>query len=197
MVDAFANKPADDAGVPTELSAHYARFVAHLGGLHASRRTVLLGLAGLSAGLPLVGALSRAAQQFTCRADERSLHIDIGGIPAWHLECDWFDGTPVLTVRRTDRALMVRLSHARFPGSDIPADLRLHALRGEDGWVARLTMPGLGFSSRFAFDRWLLGYERASGSAALQHIAFRRPHRHIPPGVNLRNGEIDSLPTKR
>ena len=169
----FANDHFDATPEPTDLSSHYLGFVERFGQLSATRRSLLLGVAGASVGLPLIGALARAASQFTIQEESGALTIAIGDLPAWRIRADWFDGTPSLEVRRAAGSLRVRLRRALFPGTDLPANLLLEARLVQARWVARLRLDSLGFCADFPFDTWLLGYQRAQGRAAVGQVSFR------------------------
>jgi hypothetical protein len=158
---------------PSDLSSHYAAFVQRLAECRTSRRSVLLGAVGASAGLPLVGALARAATNFTCHASDDAVRIDVAGIPAWTIDRRWFDGTPQLELRQRANMLRVRLRKARFPGTSVAADLLLEARRVDAGWAGRIVMDALGFAADFPFHTWLLGHDRARGKVNLHAFDFR------------------------
>ncbi|MFZ6750088.1 hypothetical protein [Undibacterium sp. Ren11W] len=162
--------------LPSSLTAHYERFIDRLCDLRANRRSVLLGIAGVTVGMPLVGALARAAFRFTAVATEKQLKVLVGGNVAWQVNTAWFDGAPRLSVKQFDGYLRAKLSNANFPGTDLAADFDLIVKLTGAEWIARLTFSGLGFAAEFPFERWLLGYQRAAGFIAIRKLAFRKAH---------------------
>ncbi len=158
---------------PREPGEHYSNLVERLTEFTATRRAVMLGMAGASAGLPLIGALVRAASRFEGHASRNAFQITISGICAWQIDARWFDGMPRLEVGHTADALRVRLTRALFPGTDLPADLLLQARRIGSQWVARLAFDAMGFTADFPFHTWLLGHRRAEVGIGIDRLAFR------------------------
>ncbi|MGN8136013.1 hypothetical protein ACTJLC_14990 [Paraburkholderia sp. 22099] len=158
---------------PRGLWDHYRDLVESLTAIRTTRRAMMVGAAGLSAGLPLIGPLVRAACCFTCDADSHAFRVFIGGIEVWKIDRRWFDGIALLHVEQSASHLHVQLRQARFPGTDLPADLCLKVERGGTGWYGRLVLDGLKFDASFPFHTWLLGYHRATGEANIGRIAFR------------------------
>ncbi|UGQ46843.1 coiled-coil domain-containing protein [Massilia endophytica] len=156
------------------LHAHYERFLLHLPEFRASRRSVLMGMGAVTAGMPLAGALARSASQFVVDARSNRLAVLVGGIEAWAVDTRWFDGMPHLTSRQSDGFLHVRLAHALFPGTNLAADFQLTAKRTGAAWIARMQIPSLGFAAEFPFESWLLGHERASSASRRQQLGFRQ-----------------------
>lgn len=152
---------------------HYLRFLSRLPDFRTSRRSVLKGLVGASAGMPLAGALARAASRFQVNCHDGRLAVMVGGLEAWVVDEHWFDGTPKLSVQRGDSHFDVVLERALFPGTSLSANFFLFAMHDGTQWTARLRIPALGFSSDFAFEPWLLGIERAQANATPQVLAFR------------------------
>ncbi|MFL9897895.1 hypothetical protein PQR71_06935 [Paraburkholderia fungorum] len=166
---------SDDDAFPKcrGLFEHYTDLVDAIAGLKTSRRSMLVGTMGMSAALPLIGPLVRTACNFRCVIEEHAVRIDIGGVPAWRIDRRWFDGVPRLSARQSASQLRVRLRDARFPGTDIPADLHLRVERVGVEWVGRLIFDGLGFEAEFPFHTWLLGYHRAMGGVAIDRVRIR------------------------
>jgi len=142
-------------------NTRYASLLARLFRTRLSRRELLrLGL-GVGATLPLTGSLARAATHFNLRSNGQSAQFLIEGVPAWEIDPSRFDGSPTLTTKRGDSKVLVRLSHAYYPGTRLSADLFLLARLGPEGWQARLLLPGLGFDATLSFENWLLGQQPA------------------------------------
>jgi hypothetical protein len=159
---------------PHAESNHYQRLIAALGSAKMTRRSLLLGLAaGPSSLLPLVGYAARAATNFSVHYNRRLVELAVLGVPAWRLDTQWFDGDPLLSVVSTQDRLRVELRNAFFPGTNIPALLRLQARRNESGWDGELLLPALGFNARMSFAEWLIGLEPATGALELARAALR------------------------
>ena len=152
---------------------HYLRFLSCLPDFRTSRRAVLMGLAGAGAGMPLAGALARAASRFSVSSHDGRLAVIVGGLEAWVVDEQWFDGTPKLTVRRGESYLDVVLEQALFPGTNVNANFSLVARQDGARWTARLQFPALDFISDFAFEPWLLGIVRAEARSTAQVVTFR------------------------
>lgn len=152
---------------------HYLRFLSRLPDFRTSRRAVLKGLAGASAGMPLAGALARAASRFQVSDHDGRLAVIVGGLEAWVVDEQWFDGAPKLSVQYDDSHLDVVLERALFPGTNLSANFSLLARLDGPQWTAHLRIPALGFSADFAFEPWLLGLERARANATSRVLGFR------------------------
>jgi hypothetical protein len=144
---------------PRSLHKHYERILEALGGAITSRRDLLLGAAVGAGSMPIVGHAARAARNFKVQADDCSLSLLVGDVPAWHIDARWFDGRPKLQVRSGPDRLRVHLTQAFFPGTDLPADLELDANRRGHQWDAEFAMRALQWRASGCFDRWLLGLE--------------------------------------
>lgn len=171
-VDERRSKPFP---IQSSLTAHYEAFLARLGDLRTTRRSLLLGVAGVSAGLPMAGALARAASRFSVDTTSTRLNVQVGGRSAWRVDTTWFDGRPRLNVKHSDGYLRVQLRDALFPASKLPADFTLVTKRAGVDWTARLSFPAIDFDAEFPFDQWLLGLERAKAPASISDLAFRQP----------------------
>lgn len=189
------NRPDDFSSTrfpePRSCEAHYLRFLSGLPEFRTSRRAVLVGLAGAGAGMPLAGALARAASRFQVRWEDGRLALVVGGLEAWVVDERWFDGAPQLAVRHDDSRLDVQLAHALFPGTTLEAGFHLVATQDGAGWTARLRIPALGFSAEFAFEPWLLGVERASARVGPRSLAFRQA---ADLGLDWRDGVLSIGP---
>jgi len=160
--------------VPRQFGEHYLDLVERLAEGWVSRRGMLVGSLGVLTGVPLIGALARAAENFTCESTPGVTTLRIGGVPAWRIDTRWFDGRPQLHTVSSQQALSVRLSHALLPGTSMLADFVLNARRVEGRWQAQLHMTALNFASEFSLSTWLLGYERATSASALRHMVFHK-----------------------
>jgi hypothetical protein len=123
--------------------------------LTLSRRR-MLGLAGAAAmTLPLQAAADARAFQFV--AGRKRVAFRVQGRDMWVIDTRRFSGNPQLRTSRSEDLIRVELKDARYPGTDIPADLVCELKRGVVGWQMHLRMAYGGFESRTPFTSWLEG----------------------------------------
>jgi hypothetical protein len=157
---------------PLEASRHYESFLTKLLASPISRRNFLTGLSSATASFPLFGAVARAASEFTAINESNAITLSIASIPVWRIDRSWFDGDPSLSLRKNSASLEVRLRHALFPGTGLPADMALVAKRHGNDWRAQLRIDALGFASDFSLPLWLLGHTRAQSSIQIDRMAL-------------------------
>lgn len=158
-----SNDTSSALPAPTKNSAHYENIVARFLSQTATRRGFLL---GAGAGLPLVGGLARAANAFSLRRYEHGAALAMSGLDLWRIDTRWFDGDPSLDVEQSHDALKIALREARFPGTDVAADLVLSATARDGEWYGDFSFPALRFKASVRLSLWLLGLEAATGQFA-------------------------------
>ena len=111
-------------------------------------------------GLALPGALKIAG-------DEKRLAFLLGGQERWVIDPQRFGGSPKLTIERTETRVRFELTHATYPGTNLPADLTGELNRVGRRWRMHLRMALSGFDAKFPFEKWLAGDNPAVSSAHL------------------------------
>ncbi len=120
-------------------------------------RRELLGWAGAAAiTLPLQAAATDA-RPFQFVAGRKRVSFRVEGRDKWLIDTRRFAGSPKLSVSRREDLIRVELKDARYPGTEIPADLVCELKRGVVGWQMHLRLAYGGFESRTPFASWLAG----------------------------------------
>ena len=141
------------------------------GPLTMSRRE-MLGLTGAAAiGLsPVAKAVeSSLLGAFQCDVVRGRVSFSLGGVDRWIIDVRRFAGSPDLRVDKTDELISMELTNARYPGTDLPADMACRIERGLTGWQMKLRMKLGGFRASVPFERWLLGRETAESTVTIDH----------------------------
>jgi len=105
--------------------------------------------------------------------DENRISFKLGGIERWVIDPERFSGSPQLKVRRTTRSIGLWLTGARYPGTQLIADLECEVVKHALDWHMVLRL-GLGeFKYSTSFERWLLGTNLAACRAHLSPSRMR------------------------
>ncbi|HVA01360.1 MAG TPA: hypothetical protein VMV34_06870 [Terriglobia bacterium] len=129
-------------------------------------RREMLGIAGTAAAsLPLKFGGPEGRLQFVPGHKRVSFRLD--GREKWAIDSRQFAGTPALRVERNDKQIRVSLTGARYPGTELPADLVCELTRAPIGWRMRLKMALGGFDAVAPFERWLRG---EAGARSVVHL---------------------------
>lgn len=139
--------------------------------LTMSRRE-LLGLTGAAAiGLSPVAKVVEASllDAFECSAVRGKVAFSVDGVEQWVVDTRRFAGSPDLQVTKTDALISIKLTNAKYPGTDLPADMVCRIERGITGWQMKLKMKLGGFSASVPFERWLTGREAAESPVRLDN----------------------------
>jgi hypothetical protein len=96
----------------------------------------------------------------------------LGGDDRWTFELDRFAGSPALSVSQSGSAVTLVLSGARFPGTEIPADLTARIYRHRThGWALELQLAWGGFRATLGLRPFLEGSTAAAAPVALDGVA--------------------------
>lgn len=97
----------------------------------------------------------------------------LGGEDRWTIDVARFAGAPVLSVHKDSDALVrIGLAGARYPGTQIPADLEARIVRHRTlGWALELRLSWGGFSATVGLRGFLDGSARATAPVALGSVA--------------------------
>src|ERR1700694_4137600 len=134
-------------------------------------RREFIGLTGTAA----LGAASQAKKlglrlpgSFKIAGDEKRLAFLLGSEERWVIDPQRFSGSPKLTIERTETRIRFELSRARYPGTNLPADLTGELNRVGRRWRMHLHMALGGFDAKFPFEKWLVGNDPAVSGVHLQ-----------------------------
>ncbi|HVS81799.1 MAG TPA: hypothetical protein VHE60_08690, partial [Pyrinomonadaceae bacterium] len=134
-------------------------------------RREFIGLTGTAA----LGAASQAKKlgialpaSFKIVGDEKRLAFLLGGEERWVIDPQRFSGSPKLTIDRTETRIRFELSRARYPGTNLPADLTGELNRIGRRWRMHLRMALGGFDAKVPFEKWLAGNDPAVSGVHLQ-----------------------------
>jgi hypothetical protein len=120
-------------------------------------RRELLGWAGAAAMTLPLPATATDARPFQLVAGRKRVSFRQEGRDRWVIDTRRFAGSPKLSVSQRDGLIRVELKNARYPGTEIPADLVCELKRGVVGWQMHLRLAYGGFDSRTPFASWLEG----------------------------------------
>lgn len=120
-------------------------------------RRELLGWAGAAAMTLPLQAAATDARPFQFVAGRKRVSFRVQGRDKWVIDTRRFAGSPKLIVSRGKDLIRVELKDARYPGTEIPADLVCELKRGVVGWQMHLRLAWGGFESRVPFGSWLAG----------------------------------------
>lgn len=101
------------------------------------------------------------------------LSFRLGGVDRWVLDTRRFDGHPRLELERADDTLRLLLRGARFPGTDISAELTAEVRPALIGSRMRLHMRLGDVHLSVPFERWLAGLDPALGTLASGSTTLR------------------------
>ncbi|MFN0087374.1 MAG: hypothetical protein ACKVX9_18435 [Blastocatellia bacterium] len=134
-----------------------------LNGLDLSRRK-FLGIAGFAAvgGVPFgIDADTTSSESFEIIEERDRVTFSLRGQARWVIDSKSFVGRPCLKVDKTESHVRIELDGAKYPGTDLPADLRCDLSRGNSGWVMRLNLSLCDFITEVPFIEWLAGVREA------------------------------------
>ena len=119
-------------------------------------RREMLSLAGAAAAsLPLKFGAPEGRLRFVPGHKRVAFRMD--GRERWAIDTRRFSGTPALHVAQRSNLIRVALVNARYPGTQLPADLECILEHVPAGWRMRLRMEFGGFQGEALFERWLVG----------------------------------------
>jgi hypothetical protein len=133
-----------------------SELLASAEGLTLSRRK-LFGLAGAAAvGMsPALRALG--VSPFEMVGGDKRVAFRLDGRERWVIDTHRFAGFPHLQVKRSAHSIHLKLTHAQFPGTNLPADFTAELNRAVVGWRLKLKLALDGFQAEVPFERWLAG----------------------------------------
>ncbi len=159
-----------DAGAPPSP-------VVRVAPVHPITRRHLFGLAAGAAGAigagaagaaPLVRALAAdTPRDFDLTVTPERAVFSVGGRVRWTIDLGRLAGPARLSVDRGEDAIDLRLTGARFPGTDLSADLEAHIWRTGNGWRMRLAFPDHDLVGEVPFVAWLVGESALHGRARI------------------------------
>lgn len=95
----------------------------------------------------------------------------VGGDDRWTLDVDRFAGSPVLSVSQSGTTVHLTLTGARFPGTEIPADLQARIYRHRTlGWALELRLVWGSFAATLGLAAFLAGSTRATAPVAIDGV---------------------------
>jgi len=147
----------------------------------ASLRSVATG--GLLGGDNALPSLGPPPGTITIVQGNGFIGFKLNGALRWLIDVHRFAGTPSLTTQPTlQHGLTIQLKNARFPGTELPADLVCEIKpRGPLGTPMSLTFTLGGFRADTIFERWLAGTSFLQSDVTLDLIAC-----HLDSGTSLR-----------
>ncbi len=132
---------------------------------------------GSSAGTLATAALPLRDLPLTITASASLAIVRLGSVEAWRIDATRFAGRPHLTVDETPRRIHILLTDARFPGTNLSAELDCDCRRSSSGWWMRLRLGA--FEGTASFERWLRGEERLVATTAASGELLRGGGRQI------------------
>jgi hypothetical protein len=127
-------------------------------------RREFLGVAGSAAvtASPALKAIEKAViGPFEFESTRKRAVFKLGGEERWVIDTRFFTGSPKLKVTKKDDIILLKLTRAKYPGTDLPADLKCVVRRGFLGWNMKLYLALGNFAGQFSLVPWLAGLETA------------------------------------
>ncbi|HUZ47356.1 MAG TPA: hypothetical protein VMW54_12040 [Terriglobia bacterium] len=154
-------------------------------------RREMLGLAGTAAAtLPLKLGGPQGRLQFV--PGHKRLAFKLDGSERWAIDTRRFAGNPRLRTEQRDHLIRVALVNARYPGTNLPADMECELTRAAAGWRMQIKMALGGFQGTAPFEPWLRGETaprsivnldesvEAFGKSSSLHVAGRAQAQFFP-----------------
>jgi hypothetical protein len=153
-----------------EADALRARAQSSVEGRDLSRRQILaLASAAVAGATPVARAVGAGLRgEFTVAERPGRIAFRLNGRDHWVIDTSRFAGKPKLRITRADELIRVSLTGARYPGTQLPADLVCVLRRGLSGWRMFLRLDLGRFRGRASFERWLSGLESLESSVSLR-----------------------------
>lgn len=139
---------------------------------HGVKRREFIGMAGAAfvGSAPILKALDSATiGPFRFESSRRRAIFKLGQKECWVIDTARFSGNPDLLVERTTELIRVTLTGAKYPGTELPADLKCEVKQGISGWRMDLRLALGGFKSNVDIEPWLAGRELAKSKVRLDH----------------------------
>jgi hypothetical protein len=120
----------------------------------AFTRREMLGMAGIAAAsLPLKFGGPQRHLQFI--PGKKSVTFKLDGSERWSIDTRRFAGRPTLQTKHLRNDILITLTNARYPGTNLPADMECELTRVVTGWNMRVKMALGDFDAQAPFERWL------------------------------------------
>ena len=117
-------------------------------------RREMLGLAGTAAAtLPLKFGGPQGRLQFVPGHKRAAFRLD--GSERWAIDTRRFAGTPLVRMEQHEHLIRIALVNARYPGTNLPADMECELTRAAAGWHMQIKMALGGFQGTAPFEPWL------------------------------------------
>lgn len=128
-------------------------------------RRQFIGMAGAATvgGTSLVTALAESdSDRVEILEGQNRIAFALRGHELWAIDTRRFGGRPRLEVKRGEKDIRVELTGAKYPGTDLTADLVCVLRGGDPGWRMDLSLALGRFTAEdVPFERWLTGQARA------------------------------------
>ena len=120
---------------------------------------------GWSPTLSVLGAALQGPFEFTF--NDRRAAFKLGGQEQWVIDTQRFGGDPLLKTTRDEHLIRLELTNARYPGTELSADMSCEIRRRQDGWRMKLRLALGDFISEVPFESWLAGKASAVSGVSL------------------------------
>lgn len=100
---------------------------------------------------------------------ESAVRVLCDGVERWKIDATRFAGSPRLITQRRQGYLRVQLINARYPGTQLPADLSCELSEIQHKWIMDLSLTLGGFYCRIPFEEWLTGKQPAEAPVLLDN----------------------------
>ncbi len=128
--------------------------------LFLSRRQMLK-LTGMAAVGTVTGLKTTDQGPFEITESRGRIAFKLGGREKWIIDTRRFGGAPKIKFEKSEKHIFLELSGAKYPGTDLPADLVCELRPGIVNWWMTLRLALGDFTSEMPFESWLAGAEPA------------------------------------
>ncbi|MCX7599601.1 MAG: hypothetical protein N2512_12160, partial [Armatimonadetes bacterium] len=108
----------------------------------------------------------------------RRVALRLRGRDRWVIDLSRFAGNPRLLVQKADNYLRLEVKGARYPGTELAADMVCELRHTLSGWAMRLQMAAGRFRGEVPLESWLAGLKPCRGRVRLKgeggHLGDKR-----------------------
>ncbi len=127
----------------------------------------VLNYSAITGGISQLSQLLNPGVEF--KITESAVTVLCDGVERWKIDTTRFAGSPRLITQRRQGYVRVQLINARYPGTQLPADLSCELREIQHKWIMDLSLALGGFHCRVPFEEWLTGKQPAEAPVLLDN----------------------------
>lgn len=150
-----------DRQLPTHLETTRRGFLRTSG-------LAVLNYSAITGGISQLSQLLNPGVEFIIT--ESAVTVLCDGVERWKIDTTRFAGSPRLITQRRQGYVRVQLINARYPGTQLPADLSCELREIQHKWIMDLSLALGGFHCRIPFEEWLTTKQSAQAPVVLDNM---------------------------